>query len=127
MEKQLVEKYKGILEKERAEITGELQKIAVRSAVNPSEWVSKFISSDSDTGHEAGETRADESEEFGEQLQITKSLAQRLADVELALEKIAKGTYGKCENCDKEISPERLEANPAARTCFDCDGAAAKL
>jgi RNA polymerase-binding transcription factor DksA len=32
-----------------------------------------------------------------------------------------KGEYGKCEKCGREISPERLEANPAAR--FDSEHA----
>ncbi|MET7283184.1 TraR/DksA C4-type zinc finger protein [Kribbella sp. NPDC005582] len=42
------------------------------------------------------------------------------ADVDLALERIANGTYGECEQCAKSISPERLLARPAARTCITC-------
>jgi RNA polymerase-binding transcription factor DksA len=127
MEKQIAEKYKTILEKEKTEIVGELQKIAAQSKSDPGEWSSKFKTSDSETGHEARETRADEAEEYGEQLPVAKSLAQRLADINLALGKIAGGTYGKCENCDKDIPLERLDANPAARVCFDCDGVPSKL
>jgi RNA polymerase-binding transcription factor DksA len=37
-----------------------------------------------------------------------------------ALTKLATGTYGVCEDCGKAISPDRLEALPAARSCFDC-------
>jgi len=122
MEKQLLEKYKSILQKEKGEIESELNKIAVQSKTNPGEWLSKFAASDSDTGHEARETQADEAEAFGDQLPVAKNLAQRLADIDLALDKIAKGTYGKCENCAKDIPLERLDANPAARICFDCDG-----
>jgi len=121
MEKQLLEKFKTILEKQKQEIESELQKIAVQSKMDPSEWKSKFEISNSDTGHEAEETKADESEDYGEQFPVAKILAQKLADVNLALDKIAKGTYGKCENCDKDVPPERLDAFPEARVCFDCD------
>jgi len=43
-----------------------------------------------------------------------------LADVDLALEQIANGTYGVCERCGQSISAERLQARPAARTCIRC-------
>ena len=121
-----MEKYKTALEQEKSEITGELQKIAVQSKTDPGKWESKFAPGDSDTGHEALETEADEVEEYGERLAVVKSLAERLADVDLALGKIAGGIYGKCENCNKDISLERLDANPAARVCFDCDGVPSK-
>lgn len=37
-----------------------------------------------------------------------------------ALTKLAAGTYGVCEDCGQAISPDRLEALPATRNCFDC-------
>ena len=36
-----------------------------------------------------------------------------------ALAKIENGTYGTCEVCGKQISPERLAAMPWARLCID--------
>jgi len=47
-------------------------------------------------------------------------LAKELDDIKDALIKIEKGTYGICEQCGKEINPERLEAIPTARLCRDC-------
>lgn len=38
-----------------------------------------------------------------------------------ALERINRGTYGKCELCGKEIQRERLEGMPSALTCMDCE------
>jgi len=32
---------------------------------------------------------------------------------------LAAGTYGVCEICEETIAPERLQANPAARTCAE--------
>lgn len=60
---------------------------------------------------------ADKIEELDERGEEVTTLSARLADVEKALEHIEAGTYGRCEVCDKEIEEERLEANPAARTC----------
>jgi DnaK suppressor protein len=46
---------------------------------------------------------------------------QRLLDqVEAALERIEKGTYGVCQQCGKEIGAERLNAIPFAACCIDC-------
>ena len=43
-----------------------------------------------------------------------------LTEVDLALGKVAKGSYGLCERCDQPIAYERLQARPAARTCVAC-------
>ena len=44
----------------------------------------------------------------------------RLADVDLALGRIADGCYGNCERCRQPIPADRLAARPAARTCIRC-------
>lgn len=44
-------------------------------------------------------------------------------NIQLALERLAEGNYGICMSCDKPIDPERLEANPAAVRCLDCQEA----
>lgn len=41
-------------------------------------------------------------------------------EINNALAKIEKGTYGQCDNCDKLIPAKRLEAFPAAPICIDC-------
>ena len=43
-----------------------------------------------------------------------------LNQVEAALERIEKGTYGVCQQCGREIGTERLEAVPYAARCIDC-------
>ena len=53
-------------------------------------------------------------------LSLAEGLKQRLEDVQAALGRLEKGTYGICESCGKDIAPERLEAVPAARLCIDC-------
>ena len=43
-----------------------------------------------------------------------------LAEVDAALGRLAEGSYGRCVVCGTAISPERLEARPAATTCIRC-------
>jgi DnaK suppressor protein len=47
--------------------------------------------------------------------------AQRhLADIDAALSRLERGSYGTCEGCGQPIGAERLIARPAARTCIRC-------
>lgn len=49
-------------------------------------------------------------------------LKKDLKEIETALKKIKKGTYGICENCRKPIGEKRLEAKPQAVYCVTCEG-----
>jgi RNA polymerase-binding protein DksA len=51
---------------------------------------------------------------------LEENSGQVLAEIDGALKKIDDGTYGTCENCGKQIAPERLEAHPWASLCIDC-------
>lgn len=53
-------------------------------------------------------------------LSMAEGLQQRLEEVRAALQRVERGTYGRCENCGNEINPERLEAIPTARLCITC-------
>lgn len=63
---------------------------------------------------------AERAEDYEEKSMKLNSLEKRLSDIKKALEKIEKDEYGKCEDCGKEIEEDRLEANPAAKTCKGC-------
>lgn len=47
--------------------------------------------------------------------------ARRISET---LERIADGTYGRCEECDEPIPPARLNAIPTATLCVRCQSAA---
>ena len=52
---------------------------------------------------------------------VTANLRSRvLKEVEGALQRVSQGTYGICEACGEEISPNRLKAIPWARYCLKC-------
>jgi DnaK suppressor protein len=50
---------------------------------------------------------------------------KRLSAIDLALNRIDEGSYGRCERCGDPIGADRLAARPAATTCVAC--AARKL
>ena len=47
-------------------------------------------------------------------------LHRTLEEIDLALQRIADGTYGTCEGCTAAIPDERLEFRPFAATCVAC-------
>ncbi len=57
---------------------------------------------------------------------IKQSLFSTLTKTRIALIKLRKGNYGKCENCGKMIEPKRLEAIPIATLCLVCSKKLAK-
>lgn len=52
--------------------------------------------------------------------QIAGSDGQLLKKIEYALERIAAGTYSRCDECGDEIPIARLEAKPSVSLCVDC-------
>ena len=52
----------------------------------------------------------------------TASVRSRmLRQIDYALERVAGGTYGECQACGEEISPNRLKAIPWAEYCLSCE------
>lgn len=121
MDKNVLEELTLALEKERATLLGELRGIARENPRAPGDWETiypKFETEESGS-HASREEEEDEIEEYEGRLAAGKSLESRLLQVTQALERIKKGTYGKCQRCGKEISQDRLQANPAAE--FDME------
>ena len=55
-----------------------------------------------------------------EVLGLVDSLKNQLDAVDKALAHIEAGTYGTCDNCGKEIGPDRIAFRPASVLCVDC-------
>jgi len=53
---------------------------------------------------------------------LVRQAEQHLTEIDAALERIADGSYGRCEVCGEEIPAARLEARPTARTCVQHAG-----
>jgi RNA polymerase-binding protein DksA len=70
-----------------------------------------------------GNHMADDATEAFEQARdfsVRARVGDTLQEVEYALAKFDKGTYGICEKCEQRIDWARLEAKPEARLCIDC-------
>jgi len=72
------------------------------------------------------EEEATEALELEKRLALEKSVRDRLAEVEHALQKFEEGTYGLCDSCGQPIAPARLEALPQASLCVSCKAHQAK-
>ncbi len=54
------------------------------------------------------------------QLKLKQTDAKILQAIEEALERLAKGTYGKCRDCGEPVAEQRLNAIPWTRVCITC-------
>lgn len=108
------EQFRARLTEEKAVLEAELATVGRRSATNPNDWEPV----PSETEQEADPNdKADQMEDFGNNTAILTDLELRLNDVLAALEKIESGSYGTCEVSGEPIEEDRLNADPAARTC----------
>ena len=51
---------------------------------------------------------------------LVQQAEQHLAEIDAALERLARGTYGVCAVCGAPIPDERLEVRPTATACVGC-------
>ena len=117
MDKKLIEELKEKLESQRHSIQTELESFASEDPNLKHNWDAKFPNREDADKDES----ADDAQEYDNMLSLEYNLEIRLKDVKSALEKIANGTYGKCEKCGKEIEPERLMAAPEAKLHMKCN------
>lgn len=105
--------YKATLEAEKARLEASLSTVGRQNPANPTDWEPAAV-----TEQEADPNlRADNMEQFGENVAILEDLEIRHKDVQDALARIDAGTFGTCEVGGEEIEADRLDADPAARTC----------
>ena len=109
-----IQQMKDRLLGEKATVEAELSTVG-RKTATPGDWEGTPGATDP-TATEPDEI-ADKIENFEENTAIVKELEIRLGDINAALAKIDAGTYGTCEVDGSPIEMDRLEANPAARTC----------
>ncbi|MBZ1356690.1 MAG: TraR/DksA C4-type zinc finger protein [Candidatus Nealsonbacteria bacterium] len=117
MKKELIEKLKDRMKKEKNSLEEMLGEFAKESKINPGDWDTKFpnFKAEGTTDEEA-----DEVEEYNSLLPIERVLEVKLQNINTALDKIKSGEYGKCEKCDKEIAENRLNLIPETKVCIDC-------
>jgi RNA polymerase-binding transcription factor DksA len=109
--------YKEKLEKELDQLTEELGRLGIK---NPQDGDWGAVLGKMDEGDNADPNmKADRDEEFLERANVLGEIETRYKELQDALYKInhAPERYGMCEESNQPIEEDRLEANPAARTC----------
>jgi DnaK suppressor protein len=107
--------YKIKLEAELRELEKELSNLGVLNPIVASAWDVK--APDFDIMNADENEVADRVEEMHVDSLIIDELSVRLKNVKHALKKIEEGVFGLCEIDGGPIEADRLQANPAARTC----------
>ncbi len=108
--------YKELLLAEQKELEEELADIGRKNPDNPEDWEAT-PDEEMDNADPDKNIRADAIEEYATRIGVAAPLEARLDEVSAALARIEDGTYGVCEISGEQIEEDRLEANPAARTC----------
>lgn len=106
-----LEEEKKLLEEELGEL-GRVDKDGDWEAVPENEIHVQEVQDEADM--------ADRSEDYEERSSKLTLLESRLSDIKKALVKIGSDEFGICEICKSEIEEDRLEVNPAAKTCKSC-------
>ena len=108
VDKRTLSRFKKILLKERDDIIGEVKQISESSKEMGQDGIQ-------DIGDEAANI-------YNKQilLSLSENERVRLQEVDEALDRIANGTYGTCEECGGPISLKRLEVRPVAKYCVPC-------
>jgi DnaK suppressor protein len=120
MTKKFLEKIKRDLEKGRRLLENQLARFAKKDIKPKGDWDTKFPEFSDEMSGRDEEDIAKKREEYEKLLPVEFALEKRLKNINLALEKIKKGTYGICEKCGQKISSERLKVLPEARFCIKC-------
>jgi RNA polymerase-binding transcription factor DksA len=68
---------------------------------------------------DAGDVASDLAEQEVD-VKLEQATSLRLQEVEQALGRLSRGSYGRCESCAAAIPRERLQAIPWARRCVTC-------
>lgn len=107
--------YKDRLMAEKEKLEKELVSVGRRNPANPADWEP---TPPPETEQEADPVdAASYSEGFDANASIVADLETRYNDVVAALDRIEKGSYGVCEVSGEAIEEDRLDADPAAKTC----------
>jgi DnaK suppressor protein len=108
IDKKALSKFKKVLLKEREQIVGEVKQTYTSSQEMGQDGIQ-------DIGDEAANI-------YNKQilLSLNESERMRLQEVDEALDRMASGAYGICEECGETISLKRLEVRPVAKYCVAC-------
>jgi DnaK suppressor protein len=115
MKKKDLDKYEKLLLAKRVELLEELgllQKTGQSTLKDAAGEISSYSTHMADQGTDSFERE--------KSFQLASKSGRFLHHIDEALRRIKDKTYGKCQECGKQISAARLEAVPHARFCIEC-------
>ncbi|OGG92983.1 hypothetical protein A2609_01985 [Candidatus Kaiserbacteria bacterium RIFOXYD1_FULL_47_14] len=111
-----IEYFKKKLEEEKMRLESEMGTIGRKNVTVPGDWELSPL----DPSIESNPVdQADVITNRENDVAVLADLEARYDAILVALSRIDKNTYGKCEVCGKEIEEARLEADPSATTCTE--------
>jgi len=110
--KRQIASLKGRLESRAAALQTEIAEDVQRSSAAPYALIAGSVS-------DAGDAAVGDLLKDVQHAELERD-AGELFEVGVALQLIEDGGYGICRDCGRNIDSRRLEAQPAARRCLDC-------
>ena len=102
------------LEEERVRLEGIREGIQREQEEGSSDTAGELSSFDQHPGDSGTETF-----EMEKNVSLLEQVDDELLEVEAAVQRLERGSYGTCQVCGRPIGDERLEAMPAARFCIE--------
>jgi DnaK suppressor protein len=120
MDPEKLDEFRQRLLAERARLRAEVQEDVSNDVATPGMASSDHAQWEA-SGGSSNHLADDATELFlqEEEIAIDNSLRGMITEIDNALERIANGTYGKCERCGKPIPLKRLEARPFSTLCLE--------
>jgi len=108
---------------ELTEVRGDLQREITERRADYDRAMAELTRLQQSSGDGAGDDQADAGSktfEREQELSIANNRRDLLVQMERAMERLDKGTYGRCESCHEPIMKARLQAFPSATLCVTC-------
>ena len=102
----------GSLRQRYDELHAEYEQAVAETQLLSRELADKAGDDDADSGSKTSERERE--------LSVVRTIVDRRAQVEHALERLGEGAYGWCEGCRAPIPVERLAVFPWATSCVTC-------
>lgn len=112
MDESTLKQLRGQLEEERAQH----MELLDQYGADPYSDEVRNLNVGNDSFADSGQATEQRSEILGQ----IDAARRRVRLVDRALAQMDEGTYGICEDCGREISPERLEVRPLSVKCVEC-------
>lgn len=107
-----IERLRHQLDAREAELQADVKRVREEQAERPS----MIVRNQNEDIGEQGEERLREAVRYAEQ----ERDVLELREIEAAKERMDAGTYGMCVDCGRDIPLARLNAQPSAKRCLEC-------